>query len=59
MRSKTRLLLPKRKSWRLCYDGVEMVGVLGKGLRDKLRAERLMEYFRSTRGWGVEAERWF
>jgi hypothetical protein len=56
--NKARLLLPRRKSWRLCYDGVEMVGVLRKELRDKLRAERLMEYFRSTRGWGEEAERW-
>ena len=57
VRSKARLLLPRRKSWRLCYDGVEMVGVLRKELRDKLRAEILMEYFRSTRGWGQEAER--
>ena len=34
MRSKVRImvLLPKRKSWRLCYDGVEMAGVL----REKL-----------------------
>ena len=39
-RSKARLLLPRRKSWRLCYmyDGVEMVGVLRKELRDKLRS---------------------
>ena len=58
VRSKARLLLPRRKSWRLCYDGVEMVWVLRKELRDKLRAERLMAYFRSTRGWGVEADRW-
>ena len=35
-----------------------MVGVLRKELRDKLRAERRMEYFRSTRGGGEEAERW-
>ena len=58
VRSKVRLLLPRRKSWRLCYDGVEMVGVLRKELRDKTRTERLMRYFRETRGWGVEAERW-
>ena len=57
-RSKARLLLPRRKSWRLCYDGMEMVGGLRKELRDKLRAERLMAYFRSTRGWGEEADRW-
>ena len=57
-RSRARLLLPRRKSWRLCYDGVEMVGVLRKELRDKTRTERLMKYFRDTRGWGVEAERW-
>ena len=52
VRSKARLLLPRRKSWRLCYmyDGVKMMGVLKKELRGKLRAERRMEYFRSTRG---------
>ena len=58
VRSRVRLLLPRRKSWRLCYDGVEMVGVLRKELRDKTRTERLMKYFKDTRGWGVEAERW-
>jgi hypothetical protein len=58
MGSKARLLLPGRKTWRLCYDGVEMVGVLRKEMRDKLRVERLLDYFRSTRGWGAEAERW-
>ena len=57
MRSRVRLLLPRRKSCRLCYDGVEMVGVLRKELRDKTRTERLMRYFKETRGWGVEAER--
>ena len=25
VRSRVRLPLPRRKSWRLCYDGVEMV----------------------------------
>ena len=49
--SKVRLLLPRRKSRRLCYDGVEMVGVLRKELREKTRTERLMGYFRDTRGW--------
>ena len=58
MRSKARLLLPRRKSRRLCYDGVEMVGVLRKELRDKTRTERLLKYFSDTRGWGEEAERW-
>ena len=58
VRSKVRLLLPMRKSWRLCCDGVEMVGVLRKELRNKLRSERLMGYFRDTRGWDVEADRW-
>ena len=58
VRSKDRLLLPRRKSWRLCYDGVEMVGVLRKELRDKMRTERLMRYFRDTRGWGDEVDRW-
>ena len=35
-----------------------MVGVLRKELRDKTRTERLMKYFRDTRGRGEEAERW-
>ena len=35
VRSRVRLLLPRRKSWRLCYDGVEMVGILRKELREK------------------------
>ena len=43
-RSKARLLLPRRKSWRLCYDGVEMVGVLRKELRDKTRTERQQHF---------------
>ena len=47
------MLLPRRKFWRLCYDGVEMVGVLRKELREKMRTERLMGYFRDTKGWGV------
>ena len=52
------MLLPRRKFWRLCYDGVEMVGVLRKELREKVRTERLMGYFRDTRGWGDEADIW-
>ena len=35
-----------------------MVGVLRTELRVKLRAERLMGYFRNTRDWGVEADKW-
>ena len=42
----------------MCYDGVEMVGVLRKELREKMRTKRLMSYFRDTRGWDDEAERW-
>ena len=57
-RSRFRLLVPRRKSWRLCYDGMEMVGVLSKEPRLRLRTERLMGYFKDTRGWGDEAERW-
>ena len=41
----------------MLYDGVEMVGVLRKELREKMRTERLVSYFRDTRGWGDEAER--
>ena len=37
----------------MCYDGVEMVGVLRKELRERTRTERLMGYFRDE-----EAERW-
>ena len=37
-RRKVRLLLSRRKSWRLCFDGVEMVSVPRKELSDKLRA---------------------
>ena len=60
-RSKVRLLLPRRKSWRLCYDRRSGDGgVLRKELRDKTRTERLVGYFRDTRGWGeeLEADRW-
>ena len=57
-RSKVRLVLPRRKSWRLCYDGVELVGVLRKELREKMRTERLLAYFKDTRGWGGETDRW-
>ena len=32
--------------------------MLRKELRDKSRAERLVKYFRETRGWGEEADRW-
>ena len=51
-RSRVRLLLPRRKSWRLCYDGVEIVGIPRKKLRESTRTEGLMGYFRETRGWG-------
>ena len=42
----------------MCYDGVEMVGVLRKELREKMRTKRLMGYFKETRGWGEGADRW-
>ena len=58
VRSKVRMRLPRRKSWRLCYDGMEMVGVPRKGLRGETRTKRLMGYFRDTRGRGDEADRW-
>ena len=58
VRSSVRLLLPRRKSRRLCYDGVEMVGILRKELREKTRTERLMGYSKEARGWGEEADRW-
>ena len=60
VRSKVKLLLPRRKSWRLCYDEVEKVGVLRKELTEKMRTERLMGYtsgtpedggMRQTDGW--------
>ena len=57
-RSRQRLVLPRRKSWRLCYDGVEMVGPLRKTLRERMRVERLLLYFKETRGWGAEADSW-
>ena len=37
---RVRPLLPRRKSWRLCCDGVEMVGVLRKELRKKIHENR-------------------
>ena len=40
VRSRVRLLLPRRKSWRLCYDGVEMVGILRKELRRRQDEDR-------------------
>ena len=42
----------------LLYDGVEMAGILRKELRERTRTKRLMGYFRETRGWGEEADRW-
>ena len=51
-RTKIRLQLPRRKTWRLCYRGVEMAGVLRHEMRDvgDATGERLMEHFRETRG---------
>ena len=40
-RGKARLLLPRRKSPGLCYDGLEVVGVLREELREKVRTKRL------------------
>ena len=40
VRSRVRLLLPRRKSWRLCYDGVEMVGILRKELMQREDEDR-------------------
>ena len=42
--------MPRREPWGLCYDGVEVVGVLREELRKELGTERLMSYFRGTRG---------
>ena len=57
-----RLLLPRSKSWRLCYDGVEIVVMFRKELRERMRTERLVGHWgtqlRETRGWGEEADRW-
>ena len=58
VRSRVRLPLPRSKSWRLCHDGVEMVGILKKELGDRMKPEGLMRYFKETRGWGKEADRW-
>ena len=45
VRGKARLLLPRRKSPGLCYDGLEhgleVVGVLREELREKVRTKRL------------------
>ena len=35
-----------------------MVGILRKELRDRTKTERSMRYFKETRGWGEEADRW-
>ena len=53
--SRMRLLLPRRKSWRLCYDGVETMGILRKKLRGKMGTERSMGYLKETRRWDEEA----
>ena len=50
------LLLPRRKPWRLCYDGVEMVGVLREELNEEVGTEGLVGYSKDTRltpGGGV------
>ena len=57
VRSRVRRPLPRRKSRRLCYDGVEMVGIPRKELRDGMKIKRLMRYFKETRGWDEEADR--
>ena len=58
VRSRARLPLSRRKSWRLCYDGIEMVGILRQELRDRMKTERLMRYFKETRRWDEEADGW-
>ena len=42
----------------MLYDGVhvEMIGILRKELRDRMETERLMRYFKETRGCGEEAD---
>ena len=34
------------------------MGILRKELREKMRTKRLMGYFKETRGWDEEADRW-
>ena len=34
------------------------MGILRKELRERMRTERLMGYFKETRKWGEEADRW-
>ena len=50
--------MPRRKSWRLCYDGVEVVCILRGRPREGMRAEILVRCFKGARGWGGEAGRW-
>ena len=38
-------------------EAVLQYDVLRKEMREKMRTERLMGYFKETRGWGEEADR--
>ena len=56
--SRTRLQLPRLRSWRVCWEGVEVVGTVKGELKKKLDAAKIVRYFAETRGWGEAAEAW-
>ena len=60
MRSKVRLLLPRRTSWMLCYDGMEMSGGAQEGAEGQAEvreADGILQQ-RYERLGDVEADRW-
>jgi hypothetical protein len=53
-----RLHLPRKRSWRVCWNGVEMVGKIDKELAEKIGIEKILGHWEVQRGWGGRAREW-
>ena len=53
-----RLVLPRRRSWRVMCGGVEVVREVKTELREAMGAAKLLRYWRLTRRWGELADKW-
>ena len=50
-----RLQLPRAHSWRLHWDGRELVRNARKDLGERMSGRKVLEYFEVQRGWGEQA----
>lgn len=53
-----RLILPRRRSWRLSWEGRETLGPWRAELKERFDTMMVLHHFAEVRGWGKAAEEW-